>query len=79
MPALCPQQQDMGAFGQWLAVAMGQIIQAIEQLLHQIGIEGVVAGGARQHQLNQRTVALKPTASQGVIAQWIGHVELLTS
>ncbi|MNH15409.1 hypothetical protein D3C79_750220 [compost metagenome] len=69
----------MGAFGQGLAVAMGQIPQAIEQLLHQIGIEGVVAGGACQHQLNQRTVALKPAASQGVIAQWIGHVELLTS
>ena len=79
VPTLCPQQQDMGAFCQRLAVAMGQIIEAIEQLLHQIGVEGVVAGGACQHQLNQRTVALQPTACQGVIVQWVGHVELLTS
>lgn len=35
----------MGAFGQRLAVAVGQIIEAIEQFLHQIGVEGVVAGG----------------------------------
>lgn len=60
MFALCPQQQGVGAFGEIMTMEMGQIIETVEQPQHQVGIKGVVAGRARQHQLGQWAVPLQP-------------------
>ena len=38
----------------------GEIIEAVEQPQHQVGIKGVVAGRARQHQLGQRAMPFQP-------------------
>ncbi len=67
MRPLGAQQQHVGAVGEGLAV--GQLVEAVEQPLHQVGIEGVVTGRAGEHQLDHRAVALQAKMGKGIVEE----------
>ncbi len=58
-------------------MGVGQLVEAVEQPQHEVGVKGVVAGRAVEHQLGQRAVSLQPKTGLESVTEWIGHVNSL--